>query len=80
MPYSFPNNIPTFALKKSEAVQKVAISVFNETLKSTKSEEKARIAALDAMSNAEEEFKKRANVRKSIRSILEKSNNALGNS
>lgn len=71
MPYS-KNNPPQWASKKSDAVQKVAIEVFNSTLKSTGSEEKARIASLAAMQNAEEEFKKRAKgkVSKSVEDIL----------
>ena len=57
MPYSMKNP-PQWASKKSDAVQKVAIEVFNSTLKDTGSEEKARIASLAAMKNAEESFKK----------------------
>lgn len=57
MPYS-KSNPPQWASKKSDAVQKVAIEVFNQTLKDTGSEEKARIASLAAMKNAEEAFKK----------------------
>lgn len=68
MPYSFPKNIPQWASKKSDAVQKVAIEVFNSTFKDTKSEEKARIASLAAMVNAEESFKKK--VAKSVETIL----------
>ena len=58
MPYS-KNNPPQWASKKSPAVQKVAIEVFNTTLKETGSETKARIASLAAMQNAEESFKKK---------------------
>jgi len=65
MPYSIKNP-PQWASKKSNAVQKVAIEVFNSTLKSTGSEEKARIASLAAMQKVEEEFKSRANVKKSL--------------
>lgn len=69
MPYSFPKNIPQWASKKSDAVQKVAIEVFNSTFKDTKSEDKARIASLAAMQNAEESFKK-DKVSKSVEQIL----------
>lgn len=48
------DNVPQWASKKSIAVQTVAIRVFNQTLKESGSEEKARIASLAAMSNAEE--------------------------
>jgi hypothetical protein len=51
-------NPPRWASKKSDAVQKVAIEVFNQTLKDTGSEEKARIASLAAMKKAEAAFKK----------------------
>lgn len=65
------SNVPQWASKKTDAVKKVAIEVFNSTLKSTGSEEKARIASLAAMSKAEEEFKSRAkgNVSKSSKSV-----------
>lgn len=52
-------NVPQWASKKSDAVKKVAIEVFNRTLRETGSEDKARIASLAAMSNSEEEFKRR---------------------
>ena len=58
MPYSM-SNIPQWAKKKSEAVQRVAVDVFNQTLKDTGSEDKARYASLAAMSKAEESFKKK---------------------
>lgn len=48
MPYS-ADNVPQWASKKSKSVQEVAIRVFNQTLKDTGSEEKARIASLAAM-------------------------------
>ncbi len=67
MPYSM-SNVPTWASKKSKAVQRVAIDVFNQTLKDTGSEEKARIASLAAMKNAEEAYKKK--VAKSVEEIL----------
>lgn len=54
MPYSYPDNVPQFAKKKSAAVKKVVVEVFNETLSKENSEQKARIAALAAMKNAEE--------------------------
>lgn len=65
MPYKFPNDIPRWAEKKSDAVQKVAIDVFNQTLKDTGSEQKAMAASMKAMSNAEESFKKYA-VKKAV--------------
>ena len=63
------DNVPTWASKKSKAVQEVAIRVFNDTYKSTGSEEKARIASLAAMQNAEEAYKKKK-VSKSVEEIL----------
>jgi hypothetical protein len=68
MPYS-TDNVPTWANKKSKSVQEVAIRVFNQTLKETGSEEKARIASLAAMSNAEEANKKNK-VKKSVKDII----------
>ena len=68
MPYS-ASNPPTWASKKSKSVQEVAIRVFNETLKDTGSEEKARIASLAAMKNAEEANKKNK-VKKSVQDII----------
>ncbi len=68
MPYS-KSNPPQWASKKSDAVQEVAIRVFNQTLKDTGSEEKARIASLAAMKNAEEANKKNK-VKKSVEDIL----------
>jgi hypothetical protein len=68
MPYS-TNNTPTWAKKKSKSVQEVAVRVFNQTLKDTGSEEKARIASLAAMSNAEEAEKK-TKVKKSVEDII----------
>jgi len=70
--YSFPNNIPTFAKNKSEAVQKVAIEVFNTEMRKSKDENKARVAALAAMVNAEKEFKSRVNKQasKSVMDII----------
>lgn len=67
MPYS-KSNVPQWASKKSDAVQEVAIRVFNQTLKDTGSEEKARIASLAAMKNAEEAFKKK--VSKTVEDII----------
>jgi hypothetical protein len=71
MPYR-KDNPPQWASKKSKAVQEVAIRVFNETLKDTGSEEKARIASLAAMRNAEaaEESEKKKKVSKSVENIL----------
>jgi hypothetical protein len=63
------SNPPQWASKKSDAVQKVAIEVFNKTMKDTGSEEKARIASLAAMKNAEEAYKKNK-VKKSVEEII----------
>lgn len=61
------SNPPQWASRKSAAVQKRAIEVFNQTFKETGSEEKARIASLAAMKNAETEFKRRvAGIKKSL--------------
>lgn len=68
MPYSV-DNVPQWANKKSKPVQEVAIRVFNQTLKDTGSEEKARIASLAAMKNAEEANKK-DKVKKSVEDII----------
>lgn len=68
MPYS-ADNVPQWANKKSKSVQEVAIRVFNQTLKDTGSEEKARIASLAAMKNAEEANKK-DKVKKSVQDII----------
>lgn len=68
MPYSV-DNVPQWANKKSKSVQEVAIRVFNQTLKDTGSEEKARIASLAAMKNAEEANKK-DKVKKSVEDII----------
>lgn len=65
MSYS-KDNPPQWASKKSAKVQEVAIRVFNETLKGGASEEKARIASLAAMQNAEKaEESDKKNVKKS---------------
>jgi hypothetical protein len=68
MPYS-ADNVPQWANKKSKSVQEVAIRVFNQTLKDTGSEEKARIASLAAMKNAEEANKKNK-VKKTVEDII----------
>ena len=68
MPYS-KDDVPTWASKKSKSVQEVAIRVFNQTLKDTGSEDKARIASLAAMKNAEEAEKKKK-VSKAVEEIL----------
>lgn len=62
-------NPPQWSSRKSPAVQEVAIRVFNQTLRDTGSEEKARIASLAAMSNAEQAEKKKK-VSKSVEEIL----------
>lgn len=56
MPYSYPNNIPTFAKNKKADLQKRVIQLFNETLARTDSEESARRAALAFMSNYEKKY------------------------
>ena len=56
MPYSYPNNIPTFAKNKKADLQKRVIQLFNETLARTDSEEQARRAALAFMSNYEAKY------------------------
>lgn len=63
------DNVPKWANKKSKSVQEVAIRVFNQTLKDTGSEEKARIASLAAMANAEEANKKNK-VKKSVEALI----------
>ena len=63
------DNVPQWANKKSKSVQEVAIRIFNQTLKDTGSEEKARIASLAAMKNAEEANKK-DKVKKSVEDII----------
>ena len=68
MPYS-KDDVTTWASKKSKSVQEVAIRVFNQTLKDTGSEDKARIASLAAMKNAEEAEKKKK-VSKAVEEIL----------
>lgn len=68
MPYR-KDDPPQWANRKSKAVQEVAIRVFNQTLKDTGSEEKARIASLAAMKNAEEAEKKKK-VSKAVEEIL----------
>lgn len=56
MPYSYPNNIPTFAKNKKADLQKRVIQLFNETLARTDSEEQARRAALAFMQNYEAKY------------------------
>jgi len=56
MPYSYPDNVPTFAKNKKAELQKRVISLFNETLSRTNSEEQARRAALAFMSNYEGKY------------------------
>lgn len=56
MPYSYPNDIPTFAKNKKADLQKRVIQLFNETLARTNSEESARRAALAFMSNYEKKY------------------------
>lgn len=56
MPYSYPDNVPTFAKNKKADLQKRVIQLFNETLARTDSEEQARRAALAFMSNYEKKY------------------------
>jgi predicted nuclease of restriction endonuclease-like RecB superfamily len=56
MPYSYPDNVPTFAKNKTADLQKRVISLFNETLARTYSEEQARRAALAFMQNYEAKY------------------------
>lgn len=56
MPYSYPNNVPTFAKNKKADLQKRVIQLFNETLARTDSEDQARRAALAFMSNYEAKY------------------------
>ena len=65
MPYS-SDKPPQWSKKKSKAVQKVAIDVFNETFDKTGSESKARRASLAAQKNAEESFSKSKLIQKSL--------------
>lgn len=66
MPYKYPSKVPSWAKNKSESVQKTAIEVFNNTLKETDSEEKARIASISAMKNKEKKLKKSSVIHKSL--------------
>ena len=59
MPYS-KDNPPQWVSKKSSKVQEVVIRVFNQTFSDSGSEEKARIASLAAMKNAEDSEKKKS--------------------
>lgn len=65
MPYT-SSSPPQWSKKKSKAVQKVAIDVFNETFDKTGSESKARRASLAAMKNAETSFSKSKLIQKSL--------------
>lgn len=56
MPYSYPDNIPTFAKNKNTDLQKRVIQLFNETFTRTKSEEQSRRAALAFMQNYEAKY------------------------
>ena len=73
MPYSYPNNIPTFAKNKKAELQKRVISLFNETLVRTNSEEQARRAALAFMSNYEAKYGDATDKRlkKSVHEVVE---------
>jgi len=73
MPYSYPNNIPTFAKNKKAELQKRVISLFNETLARTKSEDQARRAALAFMSNYEAKYGDATDKRlkKSVHEVVE---------
>jgi hypothetical protein len=63
------DNPPQWSKNKSSAVQEVAIRVFNQTLKDTGSEQKARVASLAAMKNAEEANEKNK-VKKSVEALI----------
>lgn len=56
MPYSYPDNVPTFAKNKKADLQKRVIQLFNETFTRTKSEDQARRAALAFMQNYEAKY------------------------
>ena len=56
MPYSYPDNVPTFAKNKKADLQKRVIQLFNETFARTNSEEQARRAALAFMQNYEAKY------------------------
>lgn len=56
MPYSYPDNVPTFAKNKNTDLQKRVIQLFNETLARTNSETDARRAALAFMQNYEQKY------------------------
>lgn len=49
MPWSYPDNVPSFAKNKSESDQKTAVEVANTTLKKTGNEESAIFAAIAAL-------------------------------
>ena len=66
MPYKYPDKVPSWAKNKSASIQKTAIEVFNETLKETDSEEKARIASISAMKNKEKKVSKSSVIQKSL--------------
>jgi hypothetical protein len=63
------DNPPQWSSRKSASVQEVAIRVFNQTLKDTGSEQKARVASLAAMKNAEEANEKNK-VKKSVEALI----------
>lgn len=66
MPYKYPDKVPPWAKNKSASIQKTAIEVFNETLKETDSDEKARIASISAMKNKEKKVSKSSVIQKSL--------------
>ena len=49
MPYSYPNNVPTWAKNLPQGAQKIAVEVFNAVLKETNNETQARQAAWAAI-------------------------------
>jgi len=55
MPYSYPNNIPSWAKNLPTGAQKKAISAFNSVLRDNGTEEEARIAA---WANVRRDYKK----------------------
>ena len=73
MPYSFPNNVPTFAKNKKADLQKRVIELFNQEYERTNSETSARRAALAFMSNYEKKYGDATDKRlkKSVEEVVE---------
>lgn len=51
MAYEYPDNIPEYIKNLPAGAQKLFVSVFNETLKETKDEDKARMAGWGVVKN-----------------------------